>query len=344
MKQSTAVNQIQEWHNVDKEIFENQIRPLNQPAVLKGLVDNWGLVKAAKSSEEDAVNYLISLDNHTPVYTIIGLPEIDGRFFYSDDLSASNFGKTEAAMTATLEQLYALRNTPKPHSVAIQAASIRQMMPAFEAANAMPLLDKTTEPTLWLGNRAVVAAHYDVHPNIACVAVGKRRFTLFPPEQIANLYIGPTLNAPGGVPISLVDLRNPDYQKFPKFSEALEQSQSAILEPGDAIYIPTPWWHAVESLETINVLVNYWWSEMTNQGLTHDQSLSPSHSLMHSMLTIAKLEPNQRDAWRHFFDYLVFQVNGDPASHLPEELNDLVTTLTEEQRGVVYQLLKNKLS
>jgi len=337
MKQSSS-NSIREWHNVDREIFERQILPLHQPAVLKNLVANWGLVKAAKSSEEDAVNYLILLDNNRPVYTIIGAPEIDGRFFYSEDLRANNFYKTEAAMTAVLEQLYALRDTPKPHSVAVQAASIRQMMPDFEVANAMPLLDETTEPTLWLGNRAVVAAHYDVHPNIACVAVGKRRFTLFPPEQIANLYIGPTLNAPGGVPISLVDLLEPDYQKFPKYAEALANSQSALLEPGDAIYIPTPWWHAVESLDNINVLVNYWWSETTNDGL------SPSHSLMHSMLTIAKLEPSEREAWSHFFNYLVFQLNEDPKSHLPAELNDLVTTLTEEQRRDVYQLLKSKLS
>jgi hypothetical protein len=75
-----------------------------------------------------------------------------------------------------------------------------------------------------------------------------------------------------------------------------------------------------------------------------NQNLSPSDSLMHSMLTIAKLEPSQREAWRHFFNYLVFQVNGDPKNHLPADLNDLVTTLTEEQRADVYQLLKSKLS
>jgi hypothetical protein len=62
------------------------------------------------------------------------------------------------------------------------------------------------------------------------------------------------------------------------------------------------------------------------------------------MLTIAKLEPSQREAWSHFFNYLVFQVNGDPKSHLPAELNDLVTTLTEKQKHDVYQLLRSKLN
>jgi hypothetical protein len=65
---------------------------------------------------------------------------------------------------------------------------------------------------------------------------------------------------------------------------------------------------------------------------------------MHSMLTIAKLKPSERDAWRHFFDYLVFQCSGDPKAHLPDSLNDVVTTLTEEQQRSVYEFLKSKLA
>ena len=35
----------------------------------------------------------------------------------------------------------------------------------------------------------------------------------------------------------------------------------ADLEPGDAIYIPALWWHAVQATGELNVLVNYWWNE-----------------------------------------------------------------------------------
>jgi len=337
MKQYKSANYIEEWSKLDRATFERDVIPLNKPAVIRGLVDDWAIVKAANSSEEDAVKYLISIDNHTPVYTIIGNPEINGRFFYSDDLSGTNFIKTQAALTAVLEQLYGLRNNPTPHSIAIQAASIRQSIPNFEHDNSMMLVNSKVNPTLWLGNRAIVAPHYDVHDNIACVATGRRRFTLFPPDQISNLYIGPTLNAPGGVPISMVDLSHPDYKKFPRFLHALNASQSAILEPGDAIYIPTPWWHAVESLDNINTLINYWW------GGLNEEHLSPNHSLMHSMLTIAKLKPAQRESWKHYFNYLVFQESSDPKDHLPDQLNDIVTTLTPEQRHEVYQFLISKL-
>jgi hypothetical protein len=331
------VKKIAEWNAVSAEQFANEIYPLNQPAVLKGLVNDWPIVEAATLGFDSATNYISSFDNHSPVYTIVGEPEINGRFFYSDDLKGVNFRRIQGAITAVLEQLLALRGNPRPHAISIQAASIKDTLPGFEVENVNPLLPSSISPTLWLGNRAIVAPHYDMHDNIACVVTGQRRFTVFPPDQIANLYVGPTLNAPGGVPISMVDLREPDLERFENYAQAQAEAQSATLEPGDAIFIPTPWWHAVESLDDINVLVNYWWGGLDSG------SLSPNQSLMHSMLTIAKLSEHQRGSWRHFFDYFVFQKNIDPAAHLPDNLNDLITSLTEEQQHAVYQFLKTNL-
>lgn len=95
---------------------------------------------------------------------------------------------------------------------------------------------------------------------------GRRRFTLFPPEQIANLYIGPIGHAPTGTPISLVSFREPDFERFPRFREALAAAHVAELEPGDALFIPTLWWHHVESLDKHNVLVNYCGRERPARG------------------------------------------------------------------------------
>lgn len=127
-----------------------------------------------------------------------------------------------------------------PHAVSIQAASIEQCLPALLEKHALPILDAEVKPTLWASNRSRVAAHYDLNDNIACNVVGRRRFTLFPPDQVANLYVGPTLNSPGGVPISLVDIHAPDFNRYPKFTTALENAVSAELGLGDAIFIPSP--------------------------------------------------------------------------------------------------------
>lgn len=331
------VSEIQEWTNIDFDQFHNEIVPLNQPAVLRSLVADWPMVKAAKQSTGEAVNYLESFDNQTPLYTIVGEAEINGRFGYRDDFQGVNFQRTQATLATVVANIIAQQESVNPRAIAVQAASIRDTLPGFDSENKLSLLDESVAPTMWLGGSAMVAPHYDVYDNVACVVTGRRKFTLFPPDQIANLYVGPTLDAPGGVPISMVDLHEPDLDRYPNFSKALCVAQEALLEPGDAIFIPTPWWHAVEALDQINVLINYWWGGLT------EGSLSPNHSLLHSMLTIAKLSTAQRESWRHFFDYFVFQTSGDPAAHLPDELNDIVSTLSPAQRKNVYEFLKDHL-
>lgn len=76
---------------------------------------------------------------------------------------------------------------------------------------------------------------------------------------MGNLYIGPLDFAPTGGAISMTRLDRPDDPRFPRLHHALEHSLTAELQPGDAIYIPPLWWHHVESLQTLNALVNYWW-------------------------------------------------------------------------------------
>jgi hypothetical protein len=135
----------------------------------------------------------------------------------------------------------------------------------------------------------------------------------------------------------MVDIRQPDTEKFANYSQALAVAQEATLEPGDAIYIPALWWHGVESLDGINVLVNYWWGGQV------ESAPSPNDSLLHSMLTIAKLSPEKREAWRHYFDYYVFKTGDDPQRHLPPSLNDLVTELSPEQQKALGEFLSQRL-
>jgi len=332
-----AVQKIQEWHDVDRAVFENEILPANRPAVLRGLLRDWPAVKAARESQTGLVNYIKRCDTGGAVNAMIGPPEIKGRFFYSDDFQGFNFGSRQVSISAAMDTLMSLAEDPQPPAIALQAMYVPDIMPSFLEENKLPLLGSDIGPRIWIGNRSMIATHFDNNHNIACVVGGSRRFTVFPPGQVANLYIGPLLRTPGGSPISIVDLRNPDHARFPKFRQALESAEEAVLEPGDAIFIPILWWHGVESLDSLNILVNYWWND------AESEKDRPFLSLVHSMLLLSRLPAAQRESWRALFDYFVFQTHGEAGSHLPEDVHDVQGHLTPEERDQVKALLAEPL-
>jgi hypothetical protein len=169
-----------------------------------------------------------------------------------------------------------------------------------------------------------VAAHFDFADNLAVVTAGRRRFTLFPPEQLENLYVGPVDFTPAGQPISLVDFDNPDLTRFPRFSEAMRHAQVVEMLPGDAIFIPAMWWHHVAGLESFNALVNYWWRQ-SPQYLG-----SPNVALLHAMLTIRDLPPEQKRAWQEQFRYYVFEADGRECEHIPERARRVMAPFDED--------------
>jgi hypothetical protein len=194
--------------------------------------------------------------------------------------------------------------------VYVGAVPVPATLPGFARDNVLPLLDPACVARLWLGNRVTVQTHYDLSYNIACVVAGRRRFTLFPPEQLVNLYVGPLEFTLAGQPISMVRIESPDLGKYPRFTAAWAHAQSAELAPGDALFVPYMWWHHVDSLEPFNVLVNYWWDDAPAW------AGSPFEALLHGILAVRSLPPEKREIWRAAFDHLVFQSNGDPVAHL----------------------------
>jgi hypothetical protein len=282
-----------------------------QPWVLRGVARDWPLVQ--KSTEPAAcLAYLQSFDIGRKVCAFLGEPQHRGRFFYNDDLSALNFVKVDTALPRVLQKLRELATQEEPATLYVGSTHIDTWLPGLSEHNDLGLPVEGALASLWLGNRSRVAAHFDHPRNVAVCVLGRRRFTVFPPEQVANLYVGPWDLTPAGQPISLVDFAQPDLERFPRFRDAWAAAQVAELEPGDALYLPGMWWHHVEGLAAINGLINYWWSE------TPAVYGAPADAFSHALLSIRSMPAAQRAAWRAVFDHYVFAEEGDAhLAHLP---------------------------
>lgn len=303
---------VREWRDVDRTRFREEIVPLGQPALLRGLVRDWPAAAAGTDAASIAA-YLRRFDLSAGCDVLVGAPTSRGRFFYGDDLGVMNFQKRNAPLAAFVDRLAQgdAEGEADPAPLAAQALGVAQVLPGFLVENRLDLLDPAVQPRMWIGNRAIVACHYDTMSNIACVAAGRRRFTLFAPDQVRNLYIGPYESTPAGTPVSLIDFDAPDLERFPRFAEAMAAAQVAEMAPGDALYIPYMWWHHVRALDAFNLLVNYWWNEAADTGL------APVDSFVHGLLALRDLPAEQRAAWQAMFEHFVFRADGDPMAHLP---------------------------
>lgn len=331
---------IAEYENVDRGRFEREIAGKGEPAVLRGLVADWPAVRAARDGDEALADFLRGVAADEPFEAWFGEPEIAGRFGYNDDFSGFNHDRRLATVDQLLNLLLRQRGVEQAYSMYAGGIPVRRHLPGLLPTIPVPILDmeRDTLISLWLGNRTRTAAHWDLPQNLACVVAGRRRFTLFPTDQIANLYVGPLDFTLAGQPISLVDIESPDLERFPRFAQALEAARTAELGPGDALYIPSLWWHAVQSLDEVGAMVNFWWRD------AEPPLLTPLNALYHAVITMKNLPPNELAAWRVLFDHYIFGANGDPIEYLPEAANGILGRRTPELVARVKKLLIDALS
>jgi hypothetical protein len=330
---------IAEYREMDRERFAREIVPKGEPAVLRGLVADWPIVEAATAGDDALAAFLRAAAADEPFEAWFGPPEIEGRFGYTDDFSGFNHERKLATVDQLLDLLLRQKGHERPYSMYVGGLPIRRHLPGLLPTVPVPVLDmsRATLISLWLGNRTRTAAHWDLPQNLACVVAGRRRFTLFPTEQIANLYVGPLDFTLAGQPISLVDVDAPDLERHPRFALALDAAQTAELGPGDALYIPSLWWHAVASLDELGAMINFWWRD------AEPPLLTPLNALYHAVITMKNLPANELAAWRVLFDHYIFEANGDPVAHLPGKARGILGRRTAELVARVKKLLIDAL-
>ena len=317
--------------------LDARLKTAREPFVIRGLVADWPLVKAGLESSASARAYLLEHRRDRAFTVNIGQPGAGERLFY-DESMAMNFRTGRGSLDDIFAGIDANERRRDAPAIYLSSVDVNDYFDGLHDANHVDLGEREPIESIWIGTRTRIAAHNDFPDNLACCAVGRRRFTLFPPDQFANLYVGPIDNTPAGRPVSMVDLHDPDFARFPHFREALKVARIAELEPGDAIFIPSMWWHHVEALEPFNVLVNYWWRD-TARFLGQ-----PQDALNHAILAIRDLPDDEKQLWRALFDFYVF---GDPraaAEHIPEGARGILAPLDAEAAGRIRANLLRSLS
>jgi len=334
------VKPVAEYPPMDRARFEREIVPRGEPAVFRGMMNDWPVVQAGKESDEELARLLHSAATEEPFEAWFGAPGLDGQFNYNADFSGFNFERRLATLEQLLDLLLRQRGAEQPYSMYAGGIPIRKHLPQLIPTIPVPMLDmqRDTLISLWLGNRTHTATHWDQSQNLACVVAGRRRWTLFPPDQLKNLYVGPLDFTLAGQPISIVDVDEPDLKTFPRFAEALKEARQVELTPGDALYLPAMWWHDVRSLEDFGALINFWWRD------GEPPLLTPLNALYHAVITVKDLPPNEKKAWRNMFDHYIFGDDGDPVEHLPESGRGLLGKRTPELVERVKKLLIKALS
>lgn len=323
-----ALPAVQERAGIDIARFRAEIQPAARPCVMRGLVAEWPAVRRAQGSIETLHEQLLEAATEAPVEAFFGAAAMGGRFFYDDALTGFNFERHRLPLRRFLELLWQQTSAAQPAHLYAGAVRIPESLPGLLNAHRSPLLDPSLDQlnAIWLGNRTRIGAHWDWPENLIHVVAGRRRYVLFPPDQLANLYSGPLDFTPAGQPLSLVDFHAPDFARFPRFAEALQHAELAELGPGDVLYLPSMWWHHAESLDAYGVMLNTWWREQPRH------VTSPRTALLHALMSVRALPAPERAAWRAFFEHYVFAADvGQAAAHVPESARGVLAPLDEER-------------
>ncbi|GLR48347.1 cupin-like domain-containing protein [Sphingomonas astaxanthinifaciens] len=322
--------------SVAADALDARLRGADTPFIVRGVAADWPLVAAGRQNPGAARDYLLGFARERDFDIAIGRPGAE-RVFY-DDAMGMDFRSERWPLARAFDLLAETEQRADPPLVYLASVDMQGYFRGLDVANRLPLGKRQTRDGIWIGGRTRVAAHNDIANNVAVAAVGRRRFTLFPPDQFANLYLGPLENSPGGRPISMVDFETPDFEGFPLFSRALDTASLAELGPGDALFVPQMWYHHVEALDRFNVLVNYWWNDEPRY-LGH-----PEDALFHAILAIRDLPEEARAHWRSVFNHYVFDADGRTTDHVAPEGRGILAPLDVARAETIRMYLLRRLS
>lgn len=223
---------IDERHEpVTRGTFEKELLRSPRPVRIHGLAKSW------RASERWTFEFFAREGRGVPVVATRSVVETARTRRVDVDLG--DYVRSLLAQDGTV--------TGGPQQTYVSFLPIFEVMPQLKADIPMrelfgPLT--ITSQSAWIGPAGTITGlHTDHFPNLLTQLRGRKGVILFPPSPLDRLYRSPKFEV--ATTLSPIDLREPDWERFPRLRE--QRPLVCILEAGDGLYIPTGWWHYVVS-------------------------------------------------------------------------------------------------
>jgi Cupin-like domain len=328
--------QIEASALLDPDAFRAAVMERCEPVVLRGAAGHWPIV--ACDDVRSAAEQMLVFDKGKDADLFVGKAEVGGRYGHADaGLRGFNFVHQTMPFRDALLRIIETADVPGHETMYMGSLTSESYLPGIEGLTRLAFIPPSVRPRFWIGHVSSIPCHYDTMDNVACVVAGRRRFTLFPPDAIGDLYVGPIDHTMAGQPISLAAASAVPNERYPRFEQARHRALIADLEPGDAIYIPKLWWHQVDATGSVNMLVNFWWDGFA---AGPDQ---PYTTMLLAMIAIAERPAAERAAWRAWFDHYVFRPTGHPLAFLDPAQHGILGPLREGNYGRIRAMVMRLL-
>ncbi|MGY0056426.1 cupin-like domain-containing protein [Streptomyces sp. LZ34] len=127
----------------------------------------------------------------------------------------------------------------------------------FDAEELFDYRRSLNAANVWISHRGVFTqSHFDELENFNIALEGRKRFVLAPPGF--REYYPRSMVRGFGDKSQVFDFDDVDRRRFPKLAARLAERRELILEPGQMLYLPLGWWHQAESLDEMNINMNFW--------------------------------------------------------------------------------------
>jgi hypothetical protein len=292
-------------HNPTRDEFLQRVARADMPFKVTGAIDHWMLVRTLGmlANPIDQLDYLSCLLKKSVYFTVLP-PEKKGAFRLGDDLKPTfSFGSKKAPFSVFADEVKAYLFDPNRGTLYLLSQPIESFAAQLGALDLFEGFEPLTAPRFWIGSgRQKLGMHNDPFSNIIAVFAGRKRLILAPPEELPNLYPAPFDRRLGNALSSLVDVYSPDFEKFSRFRSTAKSIRIAVLEPGEFLYMPPLWWHAVES-DTFNVGINCWFFDDGPRMRLSNRCYFPGLNLLDDLSTATENErKNLRDSFSRAFD------------------------------------------